>query len=46
MKVANGEMMVPNQIVSAVEWRVAGHIFITCMGVLDLGVYDAILGYD
>lgn len=46
VKVANGETMVTNQQVSHMEWWIQGHTLNSNMNVLDLGAFDAILGFD
>jgi hypothetical protein len=46
VKVANGAELVSQLVVPAVEWWCDGHTFHTDMMVLDLGSYDAILGFD
>lgn len=46
MKLANGEILLTNQAISQLEWWSHGQSFATDMKVLDLGTYDAILGYD
>lgn len=45
VKVANGEELVSDSVVKGVNWC-DGHTFTTNMRVLDLGAYDAILGFD
>lgn len=46
VKVANGDSLISNTYVPGLEWWVQGHTMQTDMKVLDLGVYDVILGYD
>lgn len=46
VKVANGEEMISDSVVKGVDWLCGGHTFTTDMRVLDLGAYDAILGFD
>lgn len=46
VRLANGDLMVTNQTVSNLEWWSNGHTLSTDMKVLQLGAYDAILGYD
>lgn len=46
VKVANGETLRSDQMVHSLEWWADGHTFRTNMRVLELGAYDAILGYD
>lgn len=46
VKLANGDTMVTNQWVPQLEWWTNGHTLCTDMRVLELGTYDAILGYD
>jgi hypothetical protein len=46
VKLANEEMMLSDQLVQKVEWWVGGHTYNHTMRVLDLGAYDAILGFD
>lgn len=43
IKVANGEAMTSDKMVKSLEWWANGHSFKTD---IDLGAYDAILGYD
>jgi hypothetical protein len=43
--VASGETSLSNSMVQGVEWWAGGHTYKTDMGILDLGPYDAILGY-
>lgn len=42
---ASGETSLSNSMVQGVEWWAGGHTYKTDMGILDLGPYDAILGY-
>jgi hypothetical protein len=46
VKVANGHTMLTDKIVPQLQWWCQGHTLTTAMQVLDLGAYDAILGYD
>jgi hypothetical protein len=46
VKVANGHALISSYQVFGVQWLAQGHTFHTDMRVLDLGAYDAILGYD
>jgi hypothetical protein len=46
VKVANGQELVSNSMVPAIEWWCNGHSFSTNMRILELGSYDAILGFD
>lgn len=46
VKLANGSMMVTDQWASNMEWWASGHTLHSDMRVLELVVYDAILGYD
>jgi hypothetical protein len=46
VKVANGDELLSDQQVRNLEWWIQGHTFHTVMKVLDLGPFDAILGYD
>jgi hypothetical protein len=46
VRVANGEMLVFNSKVMALEWWAQGYTFNTNMRVIELGAYDAILGYN
>ena len=46
VKLANGQVLLTDKIVPALEWWCQGHTITTQMQVLDLGAYDAILGYD
>jgi hypothetical protein len=46
VKVANGQILVTDKMVPHMEWWCQGHTLTSDMKVLDLGVYDAILGYD
>jgi len=46
VKVANGQLLVTDKLVPAMEWWCQGHTLVSDMQVLDLGGYDAILGYD
>ncbi|RLN13363.1 hypothetical protein C2845_PM09G08930 [Panicum miliaceum] len=46
VKVANGQILLTDKLVPAMEWGCQGHTLINDMQVLELGAYDAILGYD
>jgi hypothetical protein len=46
VRVTNGDTSVSDQQVSDMEWWAQGYTFHTSMRVLDIGAYDAILGYD
>jgi hypothetical protein len=46
VKVASGETLVTNQSVPQLEWWTQGYTFHIDTMVLDLGPFDAILGYD
>lgn len=46
VKVANGDTLISDRVVPELAWWTQGHTFYTRMGVLDLGAYDCILGYD
>jgi hypothetical protein len=46
VKVTNGAKLVSQLVVPAVEWWCDGYTFDTDMRMLDLGSYDAILGFD
>jgi hypothetical protein len=46
VKVASGDVMVSTQRVKEVKWWIGGHTFSFPMRVLDIGVYDSILGFD
>jgi hypothetical protein len=46
VKVANGQELVSDSMIPAVEWWCNGHSFSTDMRILELGSYDAILGFD
>lgn len=43
---ATGDTVISDAMVKAVAWKANGHTFRTDMRVLDLGPYDAILGFD
>jgi hypothetical protein len=45
-RVANGEIIPSTTQVSALEWWTQGYTFHIDMRVLQLGAYNAILGYD
>jgi hypothetical protein len=42
----NGETLLSDSKVAALEWCAQGYTFHTDMSVVDMGAYDAILGYD
>lgn len=46
VQVANREKMITNKIVKNFEWWAQGHTFHNDIRILDIGAYDAILGYD
>ncbi|XP_072147882.1 uncharacterized protein [Setaria viridis] len=46
VKVANGDTLITSTQVHQLEWWIQGHTFHTDMKVLDIGAFDAILGYD
>jgi hypothetical protein len=46
IKVASGDIMVSTRRVREVKWWTGGHTFVFPMRVLDIGVYDSILGFD
>uniref|UniRef100_A0A8R7V8C2 Reverse transcriptase domain-containing protein n=1 Tax=Triticum urartu TaxID=4572 RepID=A0A8R7V8C2_TRIUA len=46
VRVANGQRLSCNTMVPKLQWQVQGHQFSTAMWVLDLGVYDTVLGVD
>jgi hypothetical protein len=46
VKVASGDIMVSTQRVREVKWWTGGHTFVFPMRVLDIRVYDSILGFD
>jgi len=46
VKMANGQVLLSNKMVPHMEWWCQGHTLTADMRVLDLSVYDAILGYD
>jgi hypothetical protein len=46
VRVANGKRLASSQQVKALKWWSQGYTFSTNMRVLQLGAYDAILGYD
>jgi hypothetical protein len=46
VKLANGETIVTDQQVLGLSWWMQGYTFHTNMKVLNLGAFDAILGYD
>lgn len=41
-----GSLLLSNTLVPGLEWWIQGHTFKTDMRVIDLGIYDAILGFD
>jgi hypothetical protein len=46
VQLANGHLLVTDKEVHQLQWWIQGHTLQTDMKVLDLGAYDAILGYD
>jgi len=46
VKLANGKILVTDQVVPQMEWWCQGNTLCTDMQALDLGAYDAILGYN
>lgn len=46
VQVANGDQIVTKGIITNMEWWSQGHTFHWDMKVIDIGAYDAILGYD
>ena len=46
VQVANGQLLFSDQAVPDLQWWCQGHTFTSYMQVLQLGGYDAILGYD
>jgi hypothetical protein len=46
VKVANGETMLSDQFIPALEWWAQGFTFYTDTKVLHMTAYDAVLGYD
>lgn len=46
VKLANGDRMISDHWVSRMEWWINGHTLSSDMKVLEMGAYDAILGYD
>ena len=46
MRVANGQQLTCTEVVPQLKWHTHGHEFCTDMRVLDLGVYDVVLGVD
>lgn len=46
VQLANGQLLVTNQLVPQLEWVCQGHTLTVDMRVLELGTYDAILGFD
>lgn len=46
VKVANGHTLISDKIVPQMQWWCQGHTLVSDMQVLELGAYDAILGYD
>ncbi|KAK3151850.1 hypothetical protein QOZ80_3AG0251460 [Eleusine coracana subsp. coracana] len=43
---ANGDTLISDHMVLGMDWWVPNHTFSTNMRVLDIGAYDAILGFD
>lgn len=46
VRVANGQCLQCTEMVPKLQWLTQGHMFSTDMRVLNLGVYDAVLGVD
>lgn len=46
VKVANGETMITDHWMPNLQWWIQGHTLTANMRVLDMGAFDAILGYD
>jgi len=46
VKLANGQVVISDKVVPQLSWWCQGHTITSEMRVLDLGAYDAILGYD
>jgi hypothetical protein len=46
VRLANGECLTATTSVSKLQWYIQGHTLTSDMIVLDMGPYDAILGYD
>lgn len=46
VQVANGEVLISDQVVPQLAWWIQGHTFTCDMRVLHLEAYDCILGYD
>jgi len=46
VKLANGQILVTDQVVPQMEWWCQGNTLCTDMQALDLGAYGAILGYN
>jgi hypothetical protein len=46
VRAANGEVLSSDHQVKDLEWWAQGYTFHTTMRVLEMGAYDAILGYD
>jgi hypothetical protein len=46
VKVANGQFIICDSMVSQLEWSSQGHNLKTDLRVLDIGAYDAVLGMD
>lgn len=46
VKLANGQLLLSDRIAPALQWWCQGYTLTTEMKVLDLDVYDVILGYD
>jgi hypothetical protein len=46
VQLPNGQVLVSDKMVPKLEWWCQGHTLTADMRVLDMGAYDAILGYD
>lgn len=46
VKVANGEQLITESVIHNMEWWAQGHTYSWDMKVIQMGAYDAILGYD
>ena len=46
VKLANGDILISDKMISGLKWWSNGHTLVTDMHVLDMPTYDAILGYD
>lgn len=46
VKLANGESMISDHYVPKLSWWIQGYTFYFDMRVIDMGAYDAILGFD